>query len=299
MQRGKVSLLNVILTPILIIAIALGFMIYNLVSLIPTLANGGNIAYDQTVLDEYQTKEYNSAFKNAPAEGNGLVITFMYNEDTNAMEYVIKAGNNLRTQVTDIFKVEGEFGQYLNKHATSDNYKATFSKSLVNAMDHMAKEVTELDLTDVFNKNYKDGQMPEPKLVDKSGFSLDVKAVNAELKEFYDETGISVTVVVDNAAKVFGRSIPVTDILLMVLILLVIVMTTVSLVKKIRAYKRGEFNAPAQGQGAPIRVNPRSPYYDEEEDGENTEAEAEDAEADDAEAEEDAEAEDDSDKTEE
>ena len=90
----------------------------------------------------------------------------------------------------------------------------------------------------------------------------------------------------------------------MVLVLLVIVMTTVSLVKKIRAYKRGEFNAPAQGQGAPIRVNPRSPYYDEEEDGENTEAEAEDAEdeeieAEDAEAEEDAEAADDSDKTEE
>ena len=266
-QQQKVGLLNVIMTPIIILVIATAILIYNLVSLIGVLVNGGEIVYDQTVLDEYVSKAYNGAYETSSAKESGLAIIFFHNEDTNAVEYLVSPGSNISSYVTEIFGTESEFGKYLNENVHKDSYKETLASDLSSAIIHMADKVAELDLISNFVKNHDLSNMPVSHLVDNTAFALDASTVNSALNTFTEATGIPVVMVVDSAEAVFGRTIPTTDILMVVLILVVIGLVTASMVKKIKAYKTMENDFGTQSENR-IHVNARSPYYDEDDEDE-------------------------------
>ena len=287
-NRGaKVGLINVIAMPIVIIALATGILIYNLVSTISILANGGEIVYDEEVLNTYLTTNYSDSFKGTGVEQqSGMVIFFLYNEDTNQMEFTIKPGSNIRSDVTAIFATDSEFGTYLKNNVKSDSYEATLSKSLSGVMTHMAEKVEKLDLTSNFSKNYDESKMAGSALKIKEGFGFTVKndEINASLAAFEAETGIPVVIVLDTAVNAFGRTTPVTDILMIVLLVAVIALCTASMIKKIRTYNRLVSDFGNAAEPNKIHVNARSPYYDEDDD-EPIEGEAKDVSDDESEEE--------------
>ena len=274
----KSGLLNVIAMPIVLIVLATAFLIYNLVSTISVLVNGGEIVYDEEVLKNYLSTNYSESFKGTGIEQkSGMVIFFLYNEDTKQMEFTVKAGDNIRSDVTAIFATDSEFGTYLKNNVKSDNYEATLSKSLSGVMTHMAAKVKALDLTSNFSKNYDSSKLTDPSLKIKEGFGFTVKndEIKASLDTFEAQTGIPVVIVLDTAVNAFGRTTPVTDILMIVLLVAVIALCTASMIKKIRTYNRlvndfGDAREPNK-----VHVNARSPYYDEDDD-EPIEGEAKD-----------------------
>lgn len=282
--RGNVSLFSVISTPIIILVLATVLLVYNLIGLIGVLVNGGEIVYEQETLDNYISSTYDGNFKKASAPKSGLVLMFFYNEDTDTIEYTVKAGSNVSTYASAVFGTDSKFGEYLKKNLKMENYKATVGDTLAGAIDQMAKEINSLKLMSNFVYQHDVTNMPKAEAYVKKGaeeaFSQDTAGkITAALERFYAATGIYAVVSLDTSVNAFGRTIPTTDILMVVLILLVIGLCTFNLVKKIREYNRIKNDFGGQ-EPTRIRVNARSPYYDEDEDDDAPRAEESDEEED-------------------
>jgi len=281
--RANVSLFSVILTPIIILALATALLVYNLIGLIGALVNGGEIVYAEEELNSYIGKAYDDSFKNSSAKNSGVVLMFFYNEDKNALEYTIKAGSNVSTYATAVFGTDSKFGSYLEKNLKMDNYKATVGDTLAAAIDQMAKEIKDLKLMSNFIYQHDTKNMPKSEAIVKKGaeetFSKEnADKITAALERFHAETGLYMVMSLDTSVNAFGRTIPTKDIFMVVLILLVIALCTFNLVKKIKEYNRIKNDFGTQEQPR-IRVNARSPYYDEDDEDEEAPEAEEDTEA--------------------
>ena len=272
--RGNVTLFSVIATPVIILVLAAVLLVYNLIGLIGTLVNGGNIVYEEEALNNYISTTYDGSFKSSSAKNSGVVLMFFYNEDTNTMEYTIKAGSNVSTYATAVFGTDSKFGAYLEKNLKMDNYKATFGDTLAAAIDQMAKEIKDLKLMSNFVYQHDISNMPKSEAIVKKGaddvFSKEnADKITAALGRFQAETGLYMVMSLDTAVNAFGRTVPTNDIFMVVLILLVVALCVVNIVKKVKEYNRIKNDFGTQ-EPTRIRVNARSPYYDEDDEEADT-----------------------------
>ena len=276
------SLFSVIMTPLIITILATGLLIYNLIGLIGVLVNGGEIVYEEETLNAYKTDAYKENFKFEGATGtqNGLTLMFFYNEDLDTVECTYVVGTNIQNSISNLLNSETEgIGAALERHSKVGNYKDTVVANISAAIDEIAESIEELDLINSFVKHYSSKNIGDPAVKVKDESFITQKSADEllpHLVEFEAKTGIPVYVVIDTAVNAFGRTIPVTDILMVVLILLIITLCVVNMVKKIRAYKRVQDDFGGQ-EANRIQVNARSPYYDED-DEEDEEAEDEEGE---------------------
>ena len=275
-QRG--GLLSVILMPLLLIVLVLGLLIYNLVGTIGILSRGGEFVYVEETFKTHLNGVYNAGVKDVKATDSALAIIFLYDVDKNTMSYEVKAGSNLMNEVTDLFGVDKDFGKLLNdnKVVSRTDYSKTFAEDLGKVMNKMATKINELNLNNVFVRKYEsDTTFPDAMLRtdEKVSMSLDNSdALKSALAEFTAETGVPVIVSVGTYEGLFGRTIPWTGILFDVLLLAVAAYLIFNLIKKIRAYKRIEADFATQPQ---VQQPVRSPYYDDEEDEEESDEEYE------------------------
>ena len=273
------GLLNVILMPVILSAIILGILIYNLVTTIIVLSNGGEVVYDDEKLNTY-VEEYAKSFEEPSYVKNAVVVIPIYDEDAETLSFFVRGGGNVNSEVTNMF------GSFEGKVIGTPSYKENFTSGMIAAMTHMSAEYVKLDLRDSFIKNFDESKMPDPAVTVKEGFpyAINAEELGMELLAFEAETGVPVIVIADTAANAFGRETPVMDIIILVLLAAVLALSIVSLVKKIRAYKRVA-NDFGNQQPNRIHVNARSPYYDEDDD-EPVEGEATEVDEDEGEGEE-------------
>lgn len=260
-NRGnKPTLMSVILMPIILSAVILGILIYNLVSTIIVLSNGGEVTYDEEVLNGY-VEQYAAGFKDSSYLKNTVVVLTVYDEDTEKLSFFVRGGSNVNSEAVNMFAA------FEGKVTGTPDYKNAFTTGLIIAMEHMSAEYVKLDLRDSFIKNFDETKMPSPAVVVKEGFPYAIKAdeIGMELLAFEAETEVPVVIIADTAANIFGRSTPVMDIIILVLLAAVLALSIASLVKKIRTFKRLENDFGTQ-EPSHIRVNARSPYYDEDDD---------------------------------
>ena len=249
--RGNAGLISIMLTPILIIAVALGIFIYNLVGTISALSNGGEIVVTQEAYDAHIASIEKQAIAEGKDKDGTIILTFYYDEDTGAVTPDIKAGANLMNEVTDL----------LSNAAVYDSiktYSDTFKADLVAVLNKAADDIVKLEGTSFIDDS--DG------------------AVAEAVKSFSEKTGIALVVSVDSSAAVFGRTTPWKDIIIEVALLAFSVYMIFNLVKKVRAYKQMQADLATQPQEPTVK---KSPYYDDEED----EEEVDDEEADETEEE--------------
>ena len=286
--RGNVTLFNVIATPLIIIILASVLLVTNSIGLISSLAKGGDITYAEETVTAYKNGVYDTQFKNAKgknAKNSGIAIMFFYNDDNGTWEHTVQAGSNVSTEFSSaIFAGEGSaMVDYLSTKLTED---IKTSEKLVNAlsamMDELADEAEDYDgkfikkvtieeispsaviLMPIEGKNEK----AQPVKSEDGTVLLSVadgEKLSAAMAKFTEVTGVPVVMTFDSSVRAFGRTIPTTDIFMVVLLLAVVALCVFNLVKKIRDYNRikNDFGGQEPNQ---IKVNARSPYYDEDED---------------------------------
>lgn len=298
--RGNISLFNVIATPLIIIILASVLLVTNSIGLISALVKGGNITYDETAVTNKKTEIYETLFKDGVkdknAQGSGVAIMFFYNDDNSTWEYAVQGGDNVNKDfVTAVFTdKESTMVKYLTdsltKKVTVDGKEVVEPKkgdeltaTIVGLLDKLAASVDEYDgilLKKVSAEiaastallypieDTKKGEEPQPVKSEKGAELLSVangEAITAALANFTAKTGIHVSMTFDNSVRAFGRTIPTTDIIMVVLLLAVVALCVFNLVKKIRDYNRIKNDFGGQ-EANPIKVNARSPYYDEDDD---------------------------------
>lgn len=231
---------SIILLPIIIIVFALVFLIVNLYFTISVISQGGQVIYDEDKLQDYANTEYYAYFTDEATEEDGLMIFVFTYEDNQELAYVAYPGDNIKGSIGDKFSSNGTFGNLMDKTVNIDNYKYSLSKDLAKVMDSMTSEIENLNLKSSFDVEHDLSKMPESKLIDKTQLNLNEETVNGSLERFTESTDIPVAMVVVSAEEVFGKTMPVGNIIIAIVTLAIIGFCVYYMTKNIQKRKAME-----------------------------------------------------------
>ena len=253
------GILGIILLPFIIILFAALFLIINLITTISIIADGGEIVYNEEVFQDYAYATYNSHFTDATTYEDGLLIVILNYEDKQSVSYMAFMGDNVQNSINNAFSSRGDFGRYVESNVNKDNYKYSLSKDLSMVMDYMTTRVVNMNLDSSFIDNHDMSKAPASKFENKSNIIMTPQTVESSLARFTEATGIPVYLIVDEGEAVFGRTMPVGNIIIAVLTLGVIIFCIVYIVGKLK--HKNDVNHDLGG-GNRIRVNSTGRYRD-------------------------------------
>ena len=228
------GLLSLILAPIIAILFALLFLGIYLYSTITIIANGGQVVYDDDKLETYATSEYKKYFQESE---DGILITVLTSEDNSQYCCTAVRGENLNYKVFNMFGSDDTEFVYAITSSISEDYEYSLDFNLAEAMDKMKNSVNSLGL----DSSYQDGiyvsSKADSRLVNYTSLTMKDKVVNDSLKSFTDSTGIPTIIVVETAENVFGKTMPLGSIVLILALVALIAVCVVQIVKKTREKK--------------------------------------------------------------
>lgn len=232
------GLLGIILLPIFMIIIATLILVINLTSTIGIIKDGGQVVYDEETFQDYANANYYNHFSDSKTEEDGLMVIILTYDDDQELAYVAWIGDNVNNSVHDLFGVDDEFGAYLERTVNIDNYKYSLSKDLSKVMDHMAQEVSYLGLDSAFIVQHDMSGAPSSALINRSDLDMNKDTVEDSLDRFTQSTGIPAVILVDKAENVFGRSMPVANIIIAIATLALIIFCIFYIVKSVKEKKK-------------------------------------------------------------
>ena len=142
-------------------------------------------------------------------------------------------------------------------NAIPDYYEHSLTKDLSSIVDSMRKEVTRLGNTDNYICN-EDYRAPINKLVNTSTVNVDSETVTMALNKFTQETGISISIVIDEQVDVYGKTMRAETIIYALIGVALIVLAIVLIVKIIKKNKNssgGGNNSGNNGSGEQINFD--------------------------------------------
>ena len=123
-------------------------------------------------------------------------------------------------------------GRSIAASVNSNSYKYSLDSNLAQVVEQMKKNIADKDV-DSFTCKENHTQV-ESHLTNKTEIDLTVDTVNTALQSFTDETGIPLVVVVEDAEAVFGKTIPTSTIITVVIAAALIVLAVYLIVRSVR-----------------------------------------------------------------
>lgn len=241
------GLLGVLLFPILLILVVGALLIGMVGSAVSNVANGGSIYYDEAVFQKYADDQYAAEFSSYSNYENNLLIVFLTNEEADGYYVIAWVGDNIHTDINYMFGDETTtFGRVVQGAVNREYYAYSLDSNLASVMDQMGARIESLGLTSSFRKEKPATNLPSSHLTNHSSLSMTEETVNDSLQAFTEKTDIPAVIVVDTMENVFGKTIPLSDIV-MVLILLVLLGVAIYLI--VRTLKKRKNNGGNNGNG--------------------------------------------------
>lgn len=233
------GLLGALMAPFILLLIV-GVMMFGVIgSALSNVANGGIISYDERTFQDYANTEYYKAFGNSGATEDNILIVVLTNEEADGYYCIAWVGDNIQDRINRMFGDETTaFGQSMIA-SVPDMYAYSLDSNLAMVMNTMSEKIDNLGLTSSFKKQYSHDKSPESHLINYTDLALTEETVNDALVSFTEATGIPVVLVVEDMENVFGKTLPMEDI---VILLVLAVLAIVAIVAIIRTVKnRGRF----------------------------------------------------------
>lgn len=235
----------------LVILLVVSLMLFGYVgSVFANLANGGIISYNETTFQQYADKQYAQEFGSSVAtyEDNVLIV-FLANEERDGYYTIAWVGDNINYQINEMFGDEQTaFGRAMINSINSEYYEYSLDSNLALAMNSMTNNISALNLKSSFVTEPTAESTVKSHITNKTSISITQATVNTALEAFTEETGITAVIVVDTMENVFGKNMPVGDIIFLVLMVGVIIFAIVWIVKTVKNRKNNGGNG-QNGQG--------------------------------------------------
>ncbi len=233
------GLFGLFLLPVIILLLAAVFLITSIVSLISAIASGGVVQYSETKFQAYADEQYAAIYGGEYQEAyeDNILIVFTTNETFDDYYAIAWVGDNISTKINLMFGDEStEFGAAMNRTILLENggYKASLDKNLAMMIDLMK------DYASGYTSFIKESSSPhaEGQIINRDeDLSFTEETVKTALDDFYAETGIPISIVVEDEEDVFGKSIPVSYIISGVFSLGICVFAGVWIYKSVKAKK--------------------------------------------------------------
>ena len=241
------GLLGMLMLPIIILLVVGVLLVGTVGSAISNVANGGSVYYDEQVFQQYADEQYAKEFSAYPNYENNLLLIFLVNEESDGYYTIAWVGDNIHNSINYMFGGEGTMYEYVVRSSINDEYYAySLDSNLANIMDKMGDHIDSLGLVSSFRTEKENTNPPTSHLTNYSTLKLTEETVNDALKAFTEKTDIPTVIVVDSMENVFGKTLPVFDILI-VLVLLVIMGVAIFMI--VRALKSRKNNGGNGGNG--------------------------------------------------
>lgn len=228
------GLLGALMAPIILLLVV-GVMMFGIVgSALANVANGGIISYDERTFQDYANTEYYKAFGNSGATEDNILIVVLTNEETDGYYCIAWVGDNVQDKITLMFGDETTaFGQSMIA-SVPDMYAYSLDANLALVMNTMSEKIENLGLLSSFKKEYSHESSPESHLVNYTDLALTEETVNDALVSFTETTGIPAVIVVEDMEEVFGKTLPMGDVVILVVLAVLAVVAIVSIVRTVK-----------------------------------------------------------------
>lgn len=219
----------------IVILVMVAVMMFGVVgSALSNAASGGIISYDEATFQKYADREYYKAFGNSDATEDNLLIVVLTNEETDGYYCIAWIGDNVQDRIINMFGDETTpFGQSITA-SISDFYAYSLDSNLAMVMNTMADKVDRLGLASSFKKEYSHAKSPESHLINYTDLALTEETVNDALVSFTETTGIPAVIVVEDMEEVFGKNLPMGDVVILIILAVLAVVAIVAIVRTVK-----------------------------------------------------------------
>ena len=205
-----------------------------------TLFRGGNVVYNQNKMQDYANRQYATIYdpSSATYEDN-VVVVFLTNEDNQTYYSIGWVGDNLKSQVSDLFGDEyTALGSAMQSSVTTSDYRYSLGSNLAQVTEKMETSVKNQNLETVYRVQKAESH-EAGKVYNRSNSDLQINTeiIDAALKNFTDSTDISMSIVIADAKDVFGKSLNTSAILALLLCIILIVYAVVAIVRYVKRRK--------------------------------------------------------------
>ena len=237
------GLLGILVLPIVLILMVAVMLISIVGSAVSNVANGGSIYYDETVLQQYADDQYAAEFSSYSNYENNLLIVFLANEEADGYYVIAWVGDNIHNEINYMFGDETTtFGRVVQGSINREYYAYSLDSNLANVMDQMGNRIDNLGLASSFRTQKESTNPPSSHLTNHSSLSLTEETVNDSLASFTEKTGIPTVIVVDTMENVFGKTIPVGDIITVIVLLAILGVAIYLIVRTLKNRKNNGGN---------------------------------------------------------
>ena len=222
------------------------FFLSTITSAITAFQQGGIVQYDEEKFQDYADACYAQEFGKSTTYEDHILITVLVNpENYTEFYYMAWVGDHVATQINYQFGGnDTELGRAMLGCVNQNNYKYSIDSNLAQVMEVMTVNVQALGLADSFKCQESHASIPSH-LTNKSALSLTASTVDTALAEFTEATGISVVIVVDEMEDVFGRTMPISFVLPLLLLAALLVFAVIGVVKAIQSKNKTDgFDSP-------------------------------------------------------
>lgn len=236
------DIFGIVLFPLLLTIFATVIFFIYLSPTVKTIKEGGEINYSDTVAEFYRDNTYNEEFADSTAKEDNILIVFLVNKEADQYYCVAKIGANVDAKINAMFgNSESDFGKIVLSTMDAE-YLNSLSGDLKSIVEQINGKITALNLTSSFKTESDRTSLTESKIVNKSTLTVDTEAINSALEELTDKTGISTVIRVDDVESVFGRKTPTGNIVFLSFLVLIVIVSIYTIVKKVIARVRFEKN---------------------------------------------------------
>lgn len=234
--------LGALFAPILCFVLAIVLLVGVVSGGLATLFRGGDVVYSENKMQDYANRQYATVYdpSSATYEDNVLVL-FLTNEDGQTYYCIGWVGDNLKSQVTDLFGNENTaLGNAVLSSVNQSSYRYSLGSNLAQVTERMQTSVENLGLETPYRSKKADTHVAG-KVYNRSGSDIqfNTETVDAALKNFTDSTDITMSIVVADSKDVFGKSLNTAAILALLLCIVLVVYAVVAIVRYVRR-RRGE-----------------------------------------------------------
>ena len=213
-----------------------------LVYLIGGLFSGGNVqnteqhglVRDETAFQTYVDDQYARYFSDREDYEDHMVVVVLTYEDYYDYDYVVWCGDDIDTRISNMMGVRGALSTVLQTTINETNYKYSLDSDLAQVMRVMADKIAALELEDSFTCDTVQGTATA-EFANHTELPMTATTVEKSLNYFAETTGISLVLVVEDAADVYAAQntgIPVGRVVTMILLVVLVVVIIILLINK-------------------------------------------------------------------
>ena len=197
------GLLSIFFMPFILIALAAIILFSVVFGAFGSIAEGGVTDYQERQFQDYADAEYYKAFGESTAYEDNILLVFLTNEEADDYYCIAWVGDHIKPQINELFgNEESPLGSAMYQSINTSGYWYSLDSNLALAVSKMADYVTAEGVSS-FSCDEKHVQV-ESKLINYGNFNISEQTVNAALSDFTAQTGITMSIVVNDMNEVFG-----------------------------------------------------------------------------------------------